>query len=83
MSKNIDMERKRMQQKELYHLHVELEKDYEHIYKRVKTNNISPNEMQVLRYQGKKHIDIWSDGRLYPIDPIKNTTPPFSNCTSL
>ena len=72
-----------MQHKELYHLHVELEKDYEPIRKRIKTTIISPNEMQVLRYQGKKHIDIWSDGRLYPIDPNTKTTPPFSNCTSL
>ena len=64
-----------MQQKKLYHLHVDLEKDYE---PKSKTSNISPNEMQVLRYQGKKHNDIWSDGRLYPVDPITNITPPFS-----
>ena len=30
-----------------------------------------------MRNQGKKHIDIWSDGRLYPVDPITKSSPPF------
>ena len=77
------MERKRTRQKEIYHLHVELDKEYEPIRKRIKNNNLSPNDMHILRCQGKKHIDIWSDGRLYPNDPITNSTPPFTNCTSL
>ena len=39
--------------------------------------------MQILRYQRKKHIDIWSDSKLYPTDPITKSVPPFSNCSSL
>ena len=77
------MEKKRVQQRATYHLHIELDKDYEPIHKRSKISTISTNDMHVLRYHGKKHFDIWSDGRLYPVDPITNSTPPFSNCSSL
>ena len=62
---------------------MELDKEYEPIHTRSKISTISTNDMQVLRNQGKKHIDVWSDGRLYPIDPIKKCTPLFSNFSSL
>ena len=61
----------------------ENEKDYEPAQKRGRNNNISSYDIQILRFQGKKHIDIWCDGRLYPVDPISKSVPPFSNCSSL
>ena len=77
------MEVTREQKRSLYHLHIELEREYEPIRKRTKINTISNLDMQALRDQGKKHLDIWSDGRLYPIDPITKSSPPFSNSTAL
>ena len=77
------MDTQREQKRALYHLHIELEKEYEPVRKRSKNSTVSLQDIQALRYQGKKHIDIWSDGRLYPVDPVSRTTPPFSNCTSL
>ena len=66
----------------LYNLHIELDKEYEPICKRGKASTISNSNMQVLRQQGKKHIDIWSDGSLYLVDPITKSTPPFSSSSS-
>ena len=60
-----------------------MDKDYESAHKRVKINSLSSNDMSLLRYQGKKHIDLWSDGRLYPIVPTTKSVPPFLNCSSL
>ena len=39
--------------------------------------------MYLLRYQGKRHIDIWINGKLYPVDPITKSISPFSNFSSL
>ena len=36
-----------------------------------------------MRQDQKKHIDLWTDGRLYPVDPMTKSTPPFSGCSSL
>ena len=71
------------QKRKLYHLHIDLDKDYEPARKRGKNTSLSSNDMNLLRYQGKKHIDLWSDGRLYPIDPTTKSVPPFLNCSSL
>ena len=79
----VAMETQEEQKRKLYHLHIDLDEEYAPARKRGKNNNISIYDMQVLRYQGKKHIDIWSDGRLYPADPITKSVPPFSNCSSL
>lgn len=67
----------------LYHLHIELEDEYEPIRKRNRASEASPAAIQSLRLEGKKHLDLWTDGRLYPIDPMKRSTPPFYNCSSL
>ena len=76
------METQEEQKRKLYHLHIDLDKEYEPIRKRGRHNNISNYDMQILRYQGKKHTDIWSDGKLYPIDPITKSVPLFLNCSS-
>ena len=35
------------------------------------------NTMHNLRAQGKRHIDLWVDGNLYPLDPATQKNPPF------
>lgn len=77
------MDTQEEQKRKLYHLHIDLDKDYEPARKRGKYNHISNHDMQILREHGKKHIDIWTDGKLYPVDPITNSVPPFSSCSSL
>ena len=67
----------------LYHLHIELEDEYEPIRKRNRVSEASPTTIQTMRLEGKKHLDLWIDGKLYPIDPIKRSTPPFYNFSSL
>ena len=67
----------------LYHLHIELEDEYQPILKRNKITEVSPAAIQTMRLEERKHLDLWTDGRLYPIDPIKKSTPPFYNCSSL
>ena len=72
------------EKRDIYHLHIELDREYEPICKRAKVNTISSSDIHALRYEGKKHLDIWSDGKLYPpVDPLTKSTPPFSNSTSL
>lgn len=77
------MDAQEEQKRKLHHLHIDIDKDYEPIRKRGKYNTLCSNDMQILRHQGKKHIDLWLDGNLYPIDPITKSVPPFSNSTSL
>ena len=36
-----------------------------------------------LRMLGHKHIDLWCDGAIYPINPIIASSPPFSNPSTL
>ena len=36
-----------------------------------------------MRLSGHKHIDIWCDGRLYPIDPKTQSHPPLLNPTNV
>lgn len=67
----------------LYHLHIELEDEYEPIRKRNRVSVASPAAIQTMRLEGRKHLDLWTDGRLYPIDPLRGSTPPFYNCSSL
>ena len=33
--------------------------------------------MHNLRVQGKRHIDLWVDGKFYPLDPTTQKNPPF------
>lgn len=75
--------RARRNRRDTYNLHIELEREYEPLSKRNKTNYLSTTSKEMFRMQGKKNIDLWIDGRLYPKDPFRNSTPPFKDITSL
>ncbi|MCO5609351.1 hypothetical protein L7F22_063577 [Adiantum nelumboides] len=72
-----------MEKRSIYHLHIELDKEYCPVHKRNKCAEVSASIFQAMREDQKKHIDLWTDGRLYPVDPIMKNTPPFSNYSSL
>lgn len=75
--------RARRNRRDMYNLHIELERDYEPLSKRNKTNTLSAVSKDMLRMQGRKNLDLWVDGRLYPKNPFTNSTPPFKDITSL
>ena len=68
---------------DVYHLHVELNWDYEPLCKHNKHNTISKPLKNSYKFQGHKNIDLWVDGKLYPIDSLHKSTPPFRDVTSL
>lgn len=67
----------------LYHLHVELTREYEPAQKKNKPKQYTFLDYENMRVQDKKHLDIWCDGRIYPKNPTTNTTPCFSSPSSL
>ena len=69
--------------RDVYHLHCELDKEYEPLQKRGRKNYTSTFDLQGLRLQRRKNIDLWTDGSFYPIDPMLGSTPAFYNITSL
>ena len=69
--------------RDVYHLHCELDKEYEPLQKRGRRTYMSSSDLQSLRLQGRKNIDLWTDGSFYPIDPMLGTAPAFYNITSL
>ena len=70
-----------------YHLHIDLDTEYEPFQKRGNKNRNSAHttstDIANMRLSGHKHIDLWCDGRLYPIDPKTQSHPPFSNPTNV
>ena len=74
---------RRSRLRDMYNLHIKLEREYEPLSKRNKINFLPTISKEMFRMQGKKNIDLWIDGRLYPKDPITNSTPPFKDITSL
>ena len=69
--------------KRKYHLHIDLDMDYQPFAKRNTNSRVTEHEEKHLRDSAKKHIDIWSDGKIYPVDPTTLSTPSFSSVTSL
>ena len=71
----------------MYHLHIDLGMEYEPIQKRRRQNEVlstpSLSDKANMRLSGLKHIDLWCDGSLYPIDRQTISHPCFSNPTSL
>lgn len=61
-------------------MHVDLEAEYATLRSAHYTGNVSHD---YLRMQGLKAIDLWTDGNLYPFDPITGAAPPFRNITQL
>lgn len=66
-----------------YHLHVDIQSDYQPLKKRNKTFHLSQEEKEHRRNNGERHLDLWTDGLLYPKDPFTNAPPSFSNVTNL
>lgn len=68
-----------------YHLHIDIEPGYEPAFKRRSRNGLQPTvaAKEQMRSLGLKHIDLWCDCSLYPIEPFKWSHPPFSNPTTL
>lgn len=69
--------------KRKYHLHIDLEDEYAPLQKKTKNNTLSSADKEIARLSGKKHIDIWTDGKIYPIDPTTISPPNFTNVSSL
>ena len=69
--------------KRKYHFHIDLEAEYEPLHKRNTNSILTSAEKESARREGKKHIDIWSDGSIYPFDPTTMSTPNFNNASSL
>ena len=59
-----------------FRLHVDLEAEYATLRSMRMPLNISHDQ---LRGQGSKAIDLWTNGTLYPLDPIFGAPPPFRN----
>ena len=66
----------------LYHLHVELTREYEPAQKKIKPKQYTFLDYENMRVQDKKRLDIWCEGRIYPKNPTTNTTPCFSSPSS-
>jgi len=63
-----------------FRLQVDLEAEYATLRSnRTGTKNIAPH---LLRLQGVKAIDLWTDGELYPMDPVSGSPPAFQNIAS-
>ena len=64
-----------------FRLHVDLEQEYATL-RSSRSNEETNVAAQTLRLQGRKCIDLWTDGCIYPFDPLTNAPPPFCNVTS-
>lgn len=62
-----------------FRLHVDLDSKYCTLRSK-HTGNVC---FDTLRMQGSKAIDLWTDGKLYPLDPQSGMHPPFQTITSL
>ena len=51
--------------------------------KKNRNNTLTSVDKENARFAAKRHIDIWSDGKIYPIDPTTMSPPNFSNASSL
>ena len=66
-----------------YHLHVDIQSDYQPLKKCNKTFHLSQEQKEQRRNNGERHLDLWTDGLLYPKDQFTNAPPSFSNITNL
>ena len=63
-----------------YHLHVDIQPTTEEMQQDI---FLSHEQKEQRRNNGDRHLDLWTDGSMYPKDPFTNTPPPFSNITNL
>ena len=78
-----DASESQSQKKRLHHLHIDLEEQYAPAQKRRKATVLNAQQRENMRGEGLQHIDLWCDGSIYPKCPVKNSTPPFVNPTTL
>ncbi len=69
--------------KNTYHLHVDVLPEYAPLKKRNKGTFLSQQEKELRRTNQERHLDLWTDGSIYPKDPITNAPPAFANITNL
>ena len=69
--------------KRKYHLHIDLDVEYKPLHKKNTSITLSNLQKDCVRQSGGKHIDVWADGKIYPVDPTTMCTPNFSNATTL
>lgn len=68
----------------LYHLHVDLSPEYAPLRTRnSKQPKLSTSDMVRYREEKLKHVDLWSSGTLYPIDPCSLQHPDFHSVSQL
>ena len=60
-----------------YHLNIKFNKEYATVRSSYQRSLANAEEGQRLRNEGKKHIDLWIEGSLYPVDPETRRYPPF------
>lgn len=63
-----------------YRLHIDLEPEYSALRAAIR---VQVNGEQYLRSIGCKALNLWTDGNIYPLDPLTNAPPPFRNITML
>ena len=80
---NLTLTQSSRKHKSTYHLHVDVDPNYQPLQKRNRAKHLSYQQMDQSRLQGEHHLDLWTDGRLYPKNPQTNAPPPFCNVTSL
>lgn len=60
-----------------FHMNIKLDEEYA-TWRRANAKSLKDTtEANRLRTEGRKHIDLWVDGSLYPIDPLTNKYPSF------
>ena len=80
---NLTLTQSSRKRKSTYHLHVDVDPNYQPLQKRNRAKHLSYQQMDQRRLQGEHHLDLWTDGSLYPKNPQTNAPPPFCNVTSL
>ncbi|MCO5560855.1 hypothetical protein L7F22_014475 [Adiantum nelumboides] len=71
------------QRKNTNHLHVDVLQEYAPLQKHRRESFLSQQEKELRRTNKEHHLDLWTDGSIYPKDPTTNAPPPFANITNL
>ncbi|MCO5607532.1 hypothetical protein L7F22_061729 [Adiantum nelumboides] len=69
--------------KEQHHLHVDVLQEYAPLQKRRRESLLSQQEKELKRTNKEHHLDLWTNGSIYPKDPTTNAPPPFPNINNL
>ncbi|MCO5564791.1 hypothetical protein L7F22_018459, partial [Adiantum nelumboides] len=71
------------QRKNTHHLHVDVLQEYAPLQIRRREPFLSQWEKELRRTNKEHHLDLWTDGSIYPKDHTTNAPPPFANITNL